>query len=229
MEKSRFYHNDLFLSLASATSAPDRDLPMIISSASDYRAAAKRKLPRFLFDYIDGGAYAEHTLGANTADLSSISLRQRILRKVDDLSLETTLFGQSQALPVVLSPVGLTGMYARRGEVQAAKAAAQQGDPFLSVHRLGLPARRGRRPDPRAAVVPALCAQGPWLHAQRTGTGPGGRRHHPGVHRRHAHPRGPLSRCALRHVRPLRRAPAHPASHGQTAMGFRCRAAGPAS
>ncbi len=38
---------------------------MIISSASDYRAAAKRKLPRFLFDYIDGGAYAEHTLRAN--------------------------------------------------------------------------------------------------------------------------------------------------------------------
>ena len=103
---------------------------MIISSASDYRAAAKRKLPRFLFDYIDGGAYAEHTLGANTADLSSISLRQRILRKVDDLSLETTLFGQSQALPVVLSPVGLTGMYARRGEVQAAKAAANKGIPF---------------------------------------------------------------------------------------------------
>lgn len=103
---------------------------MIISSASDYRAAAKRKLPRFLFDYIDGGAYAEHTLSANTADLSSISLRQRILRKVDDLSLETTLFGQSQALPVVLSPVGLTGMYARRGEVQAAKAAANKGIPF---------------------------------------------------------------------------------------------------
>ncbi|MQT33355.1 FMN-dependent L-lactate dehydrogenase LldD [Pseudomonas helleri] len=103
---------------------------MIISSASDYREAARRKLPRFLFDYIDGGAYAEHTLRANSSDLASISLRQRILRNVDSLSLKTTLFGMEQSLPIILSPVGLTGMYARRGEVQAAKAAATKGIPF---------------------------------------------------------------------------------------------------
>ena len=103
---------------------------MIISSASDYREAARRKLPRFLFDYIDGGAYAEHTLAANTADLAAISLRQRILKNVGQLSLETTLFGQKLAMPVVLSPVGLTGMYARRGEVQAAQAAAGKGVPY---------------------------------------------------------------------------------------------------
>jgi len=103
---------------------------MIISSASDYRAAAKRKLPRFLFDYIDGGAYAEHTMRANSSDLAEISLRQRILRNVDSLSLKTTLFGQEHAMPIILSPVGLTGMYARRGEVQAAKAAANKGIPF---------------------------------------------------------------------------------------------------
>lgn len=103
---------------------------MIISSASDYRAAARRKLPRFLFDYIDGGAYAEHTLAANSADLAAIGLRQRILKNVGQLSLETTLFGQQLAMPVVLSPVGLTGMYARRGEVQAAQAAAGKGVPY---------------------------------------------------------------------------------------------------
>lgn len=103
---------------------------MIISSASDYREAARRKLPRFLFDYIDGGAYAEHTLRANSSDLANISLRQRILRNVESLSLKTTLFGKEQSLPIILSPVGLTGMYARRGEVQAAKAAATKGIPF---------------------------------------------------------------------------------------------------
>ena len=103
---------------------------MIISSASDYRKTARRKLPRFLFNYIDGGAYAEHTMRANSADLASISLRQRILRNVDSLSLKTTLFGKEQSLPIILSPVGLTGMYARRGEVQAAKAAATKGIPF---------------------------------------------------------------------------------------------------
>ncbi|WP_148193340.1 FMN-dependent L-lactate dehydrogenase LldD [Pseudomonas syringae] len=103
---------------------------MIISSASDYRAAAKRKLPRFLFDYIDGGAYAEHTLRANGSDLADISLRQRILKNVDNVSLETRLFGESLAMPIILSPVGLSGMYARRGEVQVARAAANKRIPF---------------------------------------------------------------------------------------------------
>lgn len=103
---------------------------MIISAASDYRAAAKRKLPPFLFHYIDGGAYAEHTLGRNVSDLSDIALRQRILKNMSDLSLETKLFGEKLAMPVALAPVGLTGMYARRGEVQAAKAASEKGIPF---------------------------------------------------------------------------------------------------
>ncbi|HEY0214133.1 MAG TPA: FMN-dependent L-lactate dehydrogenase LldD [Paenirhodobacter sp.] len=103
---------------------------MIISSISDYREGARRKLPPFLFHYIDGGAYAEHTLGRNVADLSDIALRQRILKNVAELSLETQVLGQKFAMPVALSPVGLTGMYARRGEVQAAKAAASRGVPF---------------------------------------------------------------------------------------------------
>ena len=103
---------------------------MIISSASDYREAARRKLPRFLFDYIDGGAYAEHTLRANSADLTGISLRQRILKNVETLSLETTLFDQPLSMPIVLAPVGLTGMFARRGEVQAVKAAQNKGIPL---------------------------------------------------------------------------------------------------
>jgi L-lactate dehydrogenase (cytochrome) len=103
---------------------------MIISSASDYREAARRKLPRFLFDYIDGGAYAEHTLRANSADLTGISLRQRILKNVETLSLGTTLFDQPLSMPIILAPVGLTGMFARRGEVQAAKAAQNKGIPL---------------------------------------------------------------------------------------------------
>jgi L-lactate dehydrogenase (cytochrome) len=103
---------------------------MIISASTDYREAARRKLPPFLFHYIDGGAYAEHTLKRNVADLSDIALRQRVLKNMSDLSLETTLFGKKQSLPIVLAPVGLTGMYARRGEVQAAKAACAKGIPF---------------------------------------------------------------------------------------------------
>ncbi len=103
---------------------------MIISASTDYRAAARRRLPPFLFDYIDGGAYNEHTLHRNTADLADIALRQRVLKNMSALSLETTLFDEKLALPLVLAPVGLTGMYARRGEVQASRAAAKKGIPF---------------------------------------------------------------------------------------------------
>ncbi len=103
---------------------------MIISSPNDYRAAAKRRLPPFLFHYIDGGAYEEYTLKHNVEDLSKIALRQRVLNDMSQLSLETQLFNETLSMPVALSPVGLTGMYARRGEVQAAMAADQKGIPF---------------------------------------------------------------------------------------------------
>jgi L-lactate dehydrogenase (cytochrome) len=104
---------------------------MIISAATDYREAARRKLPRFLFDYLDGGSYAEMTLRSNVDDLSRLALRQRILKNVADLSLETELFGEKLAMPVALAPVGLGGMYARRGEVQVAKAAKKANIPYI--------------------------------------------------------------------------------------------------
>lgn len=103
---------------------------MIIASATDYREAARRKLPRFLFDYIDGGSGTETTLRANISDLEAVRLKQRVLCGAGDVSLETELFGEKLALPVVLAPVGLTGMYARRGEVQAANAACNKGVPM---------------------------------------------------------------------------------------------------
>lgn len=103
---------------------------MIISSTTDYREAARRRLPRFLFDYIDGGAYSEDTLARNSLDLRQLALRQRVLKEVGEVDLTTTLLGQALSMPVALSPVGLTGMYARRGEVQAARAATKTGIPF---------------------------------------------------------------------------------------------------
>jgi L-lactate dehydrogenase (cytochrome) len=103
---------------------------MIISSTHDYRLAAKRRLPPFLFHYIDGGAYDEHTLARNVADLRDLALRQRVLKEVGEVDLSARLFDEAVSLPVALAPVGLTGMYARRGEVQAARAAASRGVPF---------------------------------------------------------------------------------------------------
>jgi L-lactate dehydrogenase (cytochrome) len=103
---------------------------MIISAPTDYRNAAKKKLPPFLFHYIDGGSYSERTLARNVEDLADIALKQRVLNDVSELDLSTDIFGEMMNLPIVLSPVGLTGMYARRGEVQAAKAAENKGIPF---------------------------------------------------------------------------------------------------
>lgn len=103
---------------------------MKAASITDYRELARRRLPRFLFEYIDGGSYAETTLGRNITDLRDVALRQRVLRDVSDIDLSATFFGQNVSLPVALAPVGLAGMNARRGEVQAARAAAAFGVPF---------------------------------------------------------------------------------------------------
>jgi len=100
------------------------------ASVSDYRALAKARLPHFLFEYLDGGSYDEVTLRRNVEDLQSIALKQRVLRDVSSIDVSTELFGKKWSLPVGLGPVGLSGLYARRGEVQAAKAAAAAGVPF---------------------------------------------------------------------------------------------------
>jgi L-lactate dehydrogenase (cytochrome) len=103
---------------------------MKAASIGDYRELARRRLPRFLFDYVDGGAYDEVTLRRNVSDLQAVALRQRVLRDVSQIELSTSLFGEPMALPVALGPIGLAGMNARRGEVQAARAAEAAGVPF---------------------------------------------------------------------------------------------------
>ena len=100
------------------------------ASVSDYRALAKARLPHFLFEYLDGGSYDEVTLRRNVEDLQSIALKQRVLRDVSEIDVSTELFGKRWSLPVGLGPVGLSGLYARRGEVQAARAAAAANVPF---------------------------------------------------------------------------------------------------
>src|ERR1700734_3708899 len=103
---------------------------MIAASINDYRELARRRLPHFLFEYVDGGSYGEATLRRNIADLESIALRQRVLRDVSTIDTSTTLFGQRVSMPVALAPIGLAGMNARRGERQAARAASQAKVPF---------------------------------------------------------------------------------------------------
>ncbi|MGZ2411987.1 L-lactate dehydrogenase (cytochrome) [Sphingomonas sp. F9_3S_D5_B_2] len=118
-------------------------------NVTDYRALAKARLPHFLFEYLDGGSYDELTLRRNVEDLQAIALRQRVLRDVSNIDLTTKLFAERHTMPVGLGPVGLSGLYARRGEVQAARAASKAGVPFAlstvgacsigEVARAGLP------------------------------------------------------------------------------------------
>jgi len=96
------------------------------ASVADYREAARRRLPRIFFEYIDGGAYAEVTLRRNVHDMEALSLRQRVMRDMSRLDMGIRSLGQSFSMPLGLSAVGMAGMYARRGEVQAARAAYQE-------------------------------------------------------------------------------------------------------
>lgn len=100
------------------------------ASVSDYRELARRRLPKMFFEYIDGGSYAEVTLKRNVADLEALALRQRVMVDMSQLDMSVELFGQKLAMPVALAPVGMAGMYGRRGEVQASKAATSMGVPF---------------------------------------------------------------------------------------------------
>lgn len=123
---------------------------MILASIPDFREAARRRLPRFLFEYIDGGSYAEATLRRNVDDLAGLALRQRVLRDVSQLDLSTQLFGQDLSLPVALAPIGLAGLNSRRGERQAVRAAEKAGIPFtlstVGACPLGEVARAASRP-----------------------------------------------------------------------------------
>ena len=100
------------------------------ANVGDFRALAKARLPHFLFEYVDGGSYDEVTLRRNIEDLRAIALKQRVLRDVSAIDVSTELFGAKWSLPVGLGPVGMSGMYARRGEVQAARVAKFAGVPF---------------------------------------------------------------------------------------------------
>lgn len=105
-------------------------LNLLPASVEDFRRVAERRLPRFLFDYIDGGAGAEVTLRRNTADWEAVRLNQKVLVDASRMDTSVELFGQKLAMPLVLAPVGMGGMTARRGEVQAKRAADNAGIPF---------------------------------------------------------------------------------------------------
>jgi L-lactate dehydrogenase (cytochrome) len=104
---------------------------MKIVNYAGFRDAAQKRLPSFIFEYIDGGSYEEHTLKRNVEDFKSVVLRQKVLRDVSNINTATRLFGRDMALPIALAPIGIAGFYRRRGETQAVKAAEAAGIPIV--------------------------------------------------------------------------------------------------
>jgi L-lactate dehydrogenase (cytochrome) len=107
-----------------------RGLGLVPASADDYRELARRRLPRHLFDYLDGAAYDEVTARENRQAFQRLRLRQRVMRDVSQLKLSTRVLGQDLDLPLILAPLGIAGVMARRAEVQAARAAEAAGVAF---------------------------------------------------------------------------------------------------
>ena len=105
-------------------------LDLLPAAFADFRRAAERRLPRFLFDYYDGGAGSEATMRRNVADWEAVQLKQKVLRDASAMDCSIDLLGERLAMPLVLAPVGMGGMAARRGEVQAKRAADAAGIPF---------------------------------------------------------------------------------------------------
>lgn len=106
-------------------------------TSTDYRQLAEKRLPRFLFDYIDGGANEEITMAANNADFSRYQLKQRVMRDVSSVDTSTCMLGNAFNMPLALAPVGMAGMFSRRGEVIGARVALKNGVPF-TVSTVGI-------------------------------------------------------------------------------------------
>jgi len=102
----------------------------IILSTDDLRELAKRRIPRAIFDYADGGAYQEQTLRRNCMDLDAMTFRQRVMVDVSRVSLATTFLGSAVSMPLAIGPTGLAGLFHADGEILGARAAAACGIPF---------------------------------------------------------------------------------------------------
>jgi L-lactate dehydrogenase (cytochrome) len=105
-------------------------MPTPITNIEDLRVLARRRIPKALFEYVDGGSYDELTLRANRTDLDAIRLRQRVMVDTSKRDLTTTLLGEKVAMPVAIAPTGLTGLIHGDGEILAARAAETAGLKF---------------------------------------------------------------------------------------------------
>lgn len=102
----------------------------VMTSIEDLRRLAKRRVPRMFYDYADSGSWTESTYRANTSDFSRIGLRQKVACDMTNRTTAVDMIGQEMSMPVVLAPVGMTGMQHADGEILACRAAHDFGVQF---------------------------------------------------------------------------------------------------
>ena len=96
----------------------------------DMRKLARKRLPKTIFEFIDGGSQDEITLRANRADFERYAYRTRTLTDITTRDISTSILGKKSSAPLVLAPTGLAGLLSRRGELSASRAAARAGVPY---------------------------------------------------------------------------------------------------
>ena len=102
-----------------------------VANVEDLRAVARRRLPRGVFDYIDGAAEDEITLAANSDAYRRVRFRPRVLRDVREVDPATTLLGRPVSLPLVIAPTGFTRIARfRRGSSRSLARPREQGSPY---------------------------------------------------------------------------------------------------
>ena len=103
----------------------------------DLREAARKRLPRGVFDYVDRGTEDELALVNNRAAFDRIGMKPKVLVDVSSRSMACTLFGKPSAMPLAIAPTGAAGLLCHNGEVAIARAAARAGIPFsLSTYSI---------------------------------------------------------------------------------------------
>lgn len=102
----------------------------VITCIEDLKQIYRRRVPKMFYEYAESGSYTEQTFRDNVTDFAQLRLRQKVAVDMSGRSTESAMIGQKVAMPVALSPVGLTGMQSADGEIKAARAAAKFGVPF---------------------------------------------------------------------------------------------------
>ena len=122
----------------------------MITSIEDQHRAARRRVPRVVMDYVDGGSYSETTLRENREALARIAIQQRVLKDVTGRRSDCQLLGEDLSLPLVLAPTGLAGLVHPNGECAAYRAASREGVPFVlstaSINNAADLSEQGERP-----------------------------------------------------------------------------------